>query len=106
MAKIPGWLYRHRIKVQRHEGEGAYGPVYAEPVTLKGLVEDEVRLVRDRTGAEVVSSTSVILPPSTADIPAESLVTVPSGRTTRVIIAARADGAGLPTPDHLELFLE
>lgn len=106
MARIPRWVYRHRVKVRRYAGEGAYGPVYDPEVTLLGLVEDEIRLVRDRTGAEVVSSTSVILPPATADIPAESLVTVPSGRTSRVITAARADGGGLPTPDHLELMLE
>lgn len=100
--------WRHEVSVQRWLGTSAYGDVY-DPATLHmGAVDEKRRLVRDKTGAEVVSETTVRFPATTAAVPPGSLVTLPAaygGRTSVVIAASRHDGGGQPTPDHLELAL-
>lgn len=101
--------WAHPVTVKRKTGQGAKGPVYA-PVTVEdAAIDDTTKLVRSATGAEVVSSTSVAFPKTTAYIPAGSLVTLPisfGGRTSTVIDVQVADGGGLPTPDHLAVSLE
>jgi len=41
---------------QTHATGGAGRPVYDAPVIIKGRKHDRIRLVRDKTGAQVVSS--------------------------------------------------
>lgn len=104
MVSIPGWLLRHRVVVEPYAGPSAYGPKYGPGVTVRGFLDQKTREVRDSAGEVVVSSSTVYCPLATV-APPQSRVTLPDGRTTRVIAALRRDGAGLATPDHLELQL-
>ncbi|WP_431928521.1 hypothetical protein [Nonomuraea jabiensis] len=98
---LPDWLLRHEASIEPFEGDGAYGPIYGAAVTVKCLVDDERRLVRDAQGAETVSDTTIFFPPGTR-CPEGSRVTV-NGRVTTVIASYARDGGGLPTPDHVEV---
>ncbi|WP_188197220.1 hypothetical protein [Nonomuraea sp. SYSU D8015] len=102
---IPEWVFTHTAVIEPFEGEGAYGPIFGDPVTKKCLVDDERRLVRNAEGSEVVSDTTIFFPPGT-HCPEGSRVTVPpgpDGRTTTVIASYNRSGGGLPTPDHTEV---
>lgn len=107
MAKLPAWLMTHRVTVEAYEGDTAYEPVYAAPVTVRCLLEQKTRTVRNKQGQEVVSSGTFYarLDEALAVCPTESRVTLPDGSTTLVIAALPRDGGGLPTPDHLEVQL-
>ncbi|MFG3438330.1 hypothetical protein ACGF0J_13895 [Nonomuraea sp. NPDC047897] len=98
---LPEWLLRHTATIEPFQGDGAYGPVFGPAFESRCLVDDERRLVRDAQGAEVVSDTTVFLPPGTT-CPEGSRVTV-NGRVTTVITSFARDGGGLPTPDHVEV---
>lgn len=103
----------HDIVIRRYTGATSYGPGYDDPVTVQGWVRDGTKLIAGPNGEQLMSSAQVALPPSTDYVPVESEVTLPTQfaapgqtRTTRVISSSRADGGGLPTPDHLQLILE
>lgn len=104
MSQIPSRLLVHTVTVEAYEGDSAYGPRYADPVSVRCFVEEQTRTVRAPTGQEVVSSSTLYARLDTT-CPAESRVTLPSGRQTTVIAAHRRDGGGLPVPDHLEVQL-
>lgn len=97
----------HTTDVQRFAGSGSEGDTWdavAEGVPC--FISDKRRLVRAGTGEQVVSETTVLYPKTTADIPVDSLITLPAlfgGRTSTVLAVSRHDGGGLPTPDHLEV---
>lgn len=105
MSRIPGFLLRHRITVEAYEGSGAYGPVYADAVTVRAFLDAKTRLVRSPDGDEVTSTSTAYCRLATV-CPAKSRVTLPDGRATVVIAALERDGGGLPTPDHLEVQLQ
>ena len=105
MSAIPGWMLRHQITVEAYQGDSAYGPQYADPVTVACFLEEKTRLIRAKDGREVVSSSAAYCPIGTT-APAGSQVTLPDGRTTTVLAALQHDARGLPTPDHLELQLQ
>ncbi|WP_336214386.1 hypothetical protein [Nonomuraea sp. LPB2021202275-12-8] len=98
---LPEWLLQHEATIEPYLGDGAYGPVWGPPVTVRCLVDDERRLVRDEQGLEVVSDTTLYLPPGTV-CPAGSKVTT-GGRTITVITAFNRDAGLLPTPNHVEV---
>ena len=105
---LAAW-WRHPVTVKRWQGEGAYGPVYDTPTIESGYISGRTRMVRDKTGAEVVSSATIALPRDTPPIQPGSLVTLPpshGGRTALVLTVAVGDGGGQPTPDHIELGIE
>ena len=104
MSGLPGFLLVHTVTVEPYVGDSAYGPRYAAPVSVRCLLEQKTRTVRDRTGQEVVSSGTFYAAPETV-CPVESRITLPDGATTTVIAALPHDGGGLPTPDHLEVQL-
>lgn len=102
--KLPRILTPHTVLVRPHEGEGAYGDVLGDERMLQWVrVEESVRLVRDKTGAEVVSSARVFIRPEHAPIPVDSEVTLPSGRKATVIAVAHHHTQ--PAPEHYELSL-
>lgn len=105
MSTIPGWLLRHRIEVEAYEGSGAYGDVYASPVTVRCFLDQQTRMVRAADGADTTSSSTAYCLLATV-APPGSRVTLPDGRRTVVINALRRDGGGLATPDHLEVQME
>lgn len=125
----PRWPERHRpatawteawlvdeagqdVVVEPYDGQGAYGEVYGPARTVRCLIDDRRRLVRESggqrsgnaTGDEVVSETTLQCSPD-EHIPPESRVTLPDGRVTTVLTVSRMDGGTLPTPQYLELAL-
>jgi hypothetical protein len=104
MGSIPSWLLRHTVSVEPYLQEGTFGPEYGSAVDVACFVDDKRRLVRNKTGEEVVSE-STFYARLDVDCPIDSRVTV-NGRTTTVLATARRDGGGLPTPDHLEVNLQ
>lgn len=104
MGALPGWLLRHTVTVEPYLGQSAYGPRYGPPGTVRCFLDQQTRMVRASDGTQVTSSSTVYTRLEEA-APAQSRVTLPDGRVTTVIAALRRDGAGLPTPDHLELQL-
>lgn len=110
MARIARF-WRHELLIERLGGDSPLGPVFAAPETVKGWVNDRRRLVRDESGTEVTSETTVYLPIGTPSVPTGSRVTLPpafDGRSSVVITSSRHDSAGLHRgrADHLELALE
>lgn len=103
--RLPGWLQRHEVTVEAYLGDSAYGPQYDDPATVRCMIDDRRHLVRNANGDEVTSETTLYVGNLDANIPPESRVTV-NGRTTTVLSVSRHDGAGLPTPDHLEIAVE
>lgn len=101
--RIPGWLLRHTVTVEPYLGQSAAGPRYGPAMPIRCFVDDSRRLVRNETGEQVVSESTVLCRLDVA-APPKSRVNV-FGREAFVIIAKRRDGAGLPTPDHLEIAL-
>lgn len=98
-------FYVHTLTVQTLTGTGAMGDVYAAAVDVPGWFEDKRRLVRDKNGQEVVSSSTFScdnahLPKFTPD----SKVTI-DGRTAFVIGVANYTSGALDLPDHLEIDL-
>ncbi|MGW9041248.1 hypothetical protein ACWGQL_01580 [Streptomyces lydicus] len=103
---VPAWLLRHRITIERYEGDSAYGPRYGPPVAdVPALVSETVRTVRDREGREVTSTAQIIAAPG-LDCPAESRITLPDGRTTRALTVAHHTAPGLPVPQSTEVSAE
>lgn len=94
--------------VERAQNGGAGGKTFAAPdATLKGRVNANTRLVRDKSGNEVVSSTRISLPITTPKIPLDSLVRVHPGDTKRRVIGENRheSGTGL-TPDYYSIDLD
>lgn len=102
MGAVPAALLRHSITIEPYLGQGGAGPTYGPAVTVRAFVDESRRRVRDSTGREVTAEATIVCPLATT-APVESRITLPSGRVATVIAAARRDGGGLPTPDHLEL---
>ncbi|WP_031010655.1 hypothetical protein [Streptomyces sp. NRRL F-5727] len=106
MTRIPPWLLPHRVVIEPYLGDSAYGPKYGPPVPgVRAMVAEQVRTVRDREGREIVSTAQVITAPDT-DCPAESRITLPSGRRTRALSTAHHTAPGLPVPESLEVMCE
>ncbi|TDC87591.1 hypothetical protein E1292_46580 [Nonomuraea deserti] len=98
---IPEWVFTHEAAIEAFLGDGAYGPIFAAPVTERCLVDDERKLVRNAEGSETVSDTTIFFPDG-AHCPEGSRVTV-NGRTTTVIASHNRNGGGVPTPDHTDV---
>lgn len=83
--------YPHTVSVRDTQAGGGLGGGFGAPRTLSAEVLDKQTLVRDASGAEVVSSSQVSLP-LPEHVPVGSLVTVwpglPQQREARVLSAA------------------
>lgn len=102
------YFFVHTVTINRLTGAGAYGLTYDGGTATAGLVDDSDRLIRDTSGQEIVSSTTVLLPVSTPDVPIDSTVKLPpqfGSRESRVISVTRRDAGPLALPSHLELAL-
>ncbi|MFJ4286407.1 hypothetical protein ACIPY0_12245 [Paenarthrobacter nicotinovorans] len=98
-------FYVHTVTVETFEGTGAYGDVYSEPVTVPGWLEDKRRLVRDKNGQEVVSSSVFMCDNTHVDkFTPDSRVTLPRRQAFVIGVADFTSGA-LDLPDHLEIDL-
>jgi hypothetical protein len=103
---LPSRFTPHEAVVKALTGSGGMGDTYAAPVTVPVFAVDEVKLVRDADGAEVVSSSQVHC---SFDVtaPPGSLVTVWPGtageREATVITSTRAAHPRLPAYQTLAL---
>lgn len=102
--RLPKFLTPDTVTLRPHEGEGAYGDVFGEPRQLEHVKVDEtMRLVRDATGSEIVSSARLFARPEHGPIPLDSEVTLPSGRVAKVISSALMRHP--PAPEHYDVSL-
>lgn len=103
---LPSYFTPHEASGRAKTGSGGMGPIFAAPVTFECFVVDEVKLVRDSGGAEVVSSTQVHCN-FDVDMPPGSLVTVwpglPHEREAEVISTSRGAHENLPAFQTLNL---
>lgn len=105
---LAGW-WQHPVTIQRLLGQGAYGPVHGDPEDRMARISGKSRMVRDTTGAEVLSTVTVSLPLEVGHVAPGSTVTLPTshgGREALVVAASVSDGGGQPTPNHISLHLE
>ena len=93
----------HAVTVVPLIGSGGLGDVHGPPVAgVPCLVDETTRLVRDRTGAQVVSSATVYARTTAPGAPPGSVITLPSGRSSVVLAEARRSSGLLDLPDHVE----
>lgn len=104
MAEIPAAILVHTVTVEKFEGHGARGPVYADPVTVPCFVSDTRKLVRGPDGQQVVAESTVLAAPaSLGEFSPESRVTLPSGRVGTVLVVKDHNDGGLGAPQHVEV---
>lgn len=102
--KMPRLLTPDTVTVKPWEGEGAYGDIFGPERTLTWVkVDEKTRLVRDKTGAEVVSTGQVTIRPEHMPVPVDSEITLPSGRVAVVLGVAHFKHP--PAPEHYVLNL-
>jgi hypothetical protein len=104
MPAIPGGFLRHQVTIEPYQGEGANGPVYGAPVTVRAFVDETTRTVRGSDATTTTSSATFYARLDTV-APQQSRVTLADGRKTTVLAALRRDGGGFAVPDHLEVQL-
>lgn len=85
-----------------------YGFQPGEETTVTGcFVVERIHQVRAKDGTLVASSAQIAMPPEThISMDEETLITLPSGRTGRVLSVARSNPDGLPMPDYVEVSIE
>jgi hypothetical protein len=75
-VKVRRSVLKDQATVSTYAGEGAYGPIVADPRTVWCNVDETRRLVRDANGDEAVSEATLHLHPQTRTVPAEDTVQV------------------------------
>ncbi|WP_157556246.1 hypothetical protein [Nocardia acidivorans] len=108
MSDPLGMFWHHMVLVRRYVGTGAAGPEYAAPTAERGNVAVKRQVVRDGSGDEITSSTTIVFPPSVASIPPGSEVALPAefGGGTADVVSVTASNAGPPFPDTQVVYLE
>lgn len=101
--------FKWPVIVERLEGSGAYGDVFADPVEIpRTKISAKRKLVRAADGTEVISEARVSMPADTDPIPEGSRVTLPErfgGRVATVLAdQVHDDGADL-TPNFYSVDL-
>jgi hypothetical protein len=103
----------HTATVETFKGVGSAGDIFAPPVTLTPgngttdgcFLDDGTKLVRNKDGDEVVSTTRLFTDKGNAALfTPNSRVKLPT-RTARVISANSEDSGDLGLPDHLAVAL-
>lgn len=104
MSDFAEW-YVHTVSVETLTGGGPMGDTYAAAVTVPCLIDEQRKLVRSRSGDEVVSETTLLMDKAHYEkFTPESRVTY-RGRPTTVISRALFDSGPLGLPDHCEIQL-
>lgn len=102
-GRMPVAMYPHTACVEAYTGEAGLGPTYAAKVTIKCLVEDKRRLVRNALGGQVMSTTTLYCLPG-AVCPPESRVTV-NGLVLTAVEVTKFDAGALPLPASVVVYL-
>lgn len=106
MPDIPEEWLVHTVVVEPQTGKGVYGDQYGAPVTVRCFQDDARQVVRNATGAEVVSETTLYCNLRHAgDFPPDSKVTLSDGTVAYVMAMKRRDDGGRGAPEHLEVSL-
>ena len=103
---IPAWVWKDAVIVERFRGRTATGTAYDPPLVTPCLVSKKARLVRTVDAREVTSSANAVFPPQVPDIPVESRVTMPDGHRATVVAFHDHRKPALPSPDHIQIFIE
>lgn len=104
--RIPNRFLVHRVTVRPYGGESSVGPILGAAFPLRCMAQGKRRLVRNSTGAEVLSTLTLITAPDqAATIPPGSEVDW-RGDTTVVLAATDHDDGGLGAPQHTEVVCE
>lgn len=103
-------FYVHTATVETYLGTNGYGAdTFAAPVVLAPpngcLIEPKRRLVRDSTGEQVISETTVYTYPANAALFAPSSRVTINGTVSRVIVVAPFESGDLDLPDHVVINL-
>lgn len=99
-------FYVHTVSVETHTGAGAFGDTYDTPNTVNGYLEGKIQLVRDTTGQQVVSASTLYCAVADgARFTPDSRVTA-NGRESYVISQNTNDAPGLALPDHAAIYLK
>ncbi|MFE5912087.1 hypothetical protein ACFQ6B_23800 [Streptomyces wedmorensis] len=104
LTVLPSVMLGHTVAVEPYLGNSAYGPRFGPAVLVRCFLDEQTRTVRNPAGQEVTSTSTFYARPGLV-CPAESRVTLPDGRVTRVIARLDRSGGGMPTPDHVEVQL-
>lgn len=102
------WL-TYGLIVERWDGAGFDGPAFAAPVTIVGpvvgvMVEQTRRLIRNSDGNEVVSETTIYVPPEREGaFNLHARVTLLDGTVSKVLRIAKLDVFGLPSHQVVNL---
>lgn len=83
--KVRRSLLKDVVTVETRTGDGAYGPNYADPVTVRCNIDNRRRLVRNANGDEALSEASITVHPDDAAVfTPETRLTI-EGRTSTVM---------------------
>lgn len=99
-------FYVHTAIVEMFLGTSGYGvDMFAAPVTVDCFAADSRKLIRDASGEQVVSESTLYTYPTNAPLfVADSRVTV-NGNVSRVIRTNLNDSGPLNLPDHVAVSL-
>lgn len=104
--RLPKRFLPHTVTVRPYVGRSSTGKVYGDSFTLQCLAEGRRRMVRSSSGAETLSSLTIIAEHGKAElIPAGSQVEW-NGDTTDVIDSVARDDGGMGAPQHTEVVCE
>jgi hypothetical protein len=109
VSTLPGNLLTMSATVETYLGVNGKGEArFSDPLPFKCFAEAGRRLVRSaQTGQEVLGSTTLYAQRTAAGgplfFPPRSVVTLNGLQRVEVVECRDRDGAGLPTPDHLEI---
>jgi hypothetical protein len=101
---------QHTLTFEPYLGPAGSGDVlYGAAFTLVGFCDAKSRKVRvpmtqTGTGDEVLSEATFYTDRGPT-VPTDSRVTLPDGRTSRVLAVLDRDGGALPVPSHLEIVI-
>lgn len=87
MSTISERVLPQTVVIQNYVGSGPTGPVYGDPITWPARVEFSYKLVRDKSGAQVVSASQVYLPAAAVgQVGVGSRITLPGASSARTTI--------------------
>ncbi|MGC4960084.1 hypothetical protein [Gordonia sp. DT101] len=90
---IPTRLLPQQLTYKPYLGQGSFGAIYGDPVTVPARVQFGNKVVRNSKGAEVVSAATIYVQPAAAMPRLGDNVTLPDGSVRPVIAVSENVGA-------------